>query len=173
MKARLIFHGAAVVLLVATVAAAQTPKEPAKKTPASQSSNRESSAPSVSEAANSKVQTAREASSGMATGRHQDAPVTASADKSLSSAHATESVATPAPAAETVSSNPLYKGNQSAGSNPLYQSKEKQAAASSGAGHDVVEYKDGEDGITRTRPGNNKTSKAKPITGSGTPPPSR
>ena len=61
MKARLIFHGAAVVLLVATVAAAQAPKEPAKKATASQSSTRESSAPSISEYANSSVQTAREA----------------------------------------------------------------------------------------------------------------
>ncbi len=173
MKARLIFHGAAVVLLVATVAAAQAPKEPAKKATASQSSTRESSVPSVSEYANSSVQTAREASSGMATGRRQHEPIAVSADKSLGSAHATESVATAAPAAETVSSNPLHKGNQTAGTNPLYESKEKQAAPSSGASTDVVEYKDGEDGTTRSRPGNNKTSKAKPTTGSGAPPPSR
>jgi hypothetical protein len=107
------------------------------------------------------------------------AQASATADKSMGSAHASESVATPAPAAtakgdemKTVSSNPLYKGNESAGANPLYQSKEKQAAPGSAGSTHVVEYKDGEDMTTRYRPGNNKTSKIKPTTGSETTPPS-
>ncbi len=37
MKARLIFHGVAALVLVAAVAAAQAPNKPAKATPADQS----------------------------------------------------------------------------------------------------------------------------------------
>ncbi len=58
----------------------------------------------------------------------------------------------------------MYKDNKSTGSNPLYESKEKQAAPNPGASHEIVEYKDGEDMTTRYRPGNNKTSKIKPST---------
>ena len=57
MKARIIFHGVAVLLLLAAVAVAQ---DKAKQAPAAQSSDQESSASSAS---------GREASSGMATGR--------------------------------------------------------------------------------------------------------
>ena len=191
MKARIIFHGVAILVLIATVAAAQAPaKNPAKPAPAGQSADRESSAPSVSELTVSKAQSTdrksgsvvvldREASSGMATGRRQHEPVPSPADKSLGSAHATESISTQAPADKTkgsmqsVSANPLYKDSSNQGNNPLYEPKDKQAAPSSGAGHDVVEYKDGEDMTTRYRPGNNKTSKAKPATDSPSPSPNK
>ena len=191
MKVRIIFHGVAILVLVATVASAQSPKKPAKSAPASQSADRESSAPSVSEVTAGSAQTTdrksgsvivldreaasgqasgREASSGMATGRRQHEPVLA-ADKSLGSAHATESLTAVTQAdkakggqMENASTNPLYKPSQNSGSNPLYQSKDKQAAAASGGTHDVVEYKDPEDMTTRYRPGNNKTSKIKPST---------
>jgi len=49
MKVRLIFHGVAVLVLIATVAAAQVPKKPAKTAPASQSAVREGSNPFLSE----------------------------------------------------------------------------------------------------------------------------
>lgn len=187
MKARIIFHGVAILVLLTTVAVAQTPVKPAKPAPASQSANRESSAPSVSEVTMGNKQTndrksgsvvvldreaasghasGREASSGMATGRRQYQPVIISNDKSLGSAHATESLDTPAKGGQmqNVSTNPMYKGDKSTGSNPLYESKEKQAAPNPGTSHDVVEYKDGEDMTTRYRPGNNKTSRIKPST---------
>ncbi len=196
MKARILFHGAAVLVLVAAVVAAaqtpSTPKVPAKAAPNSQTADRESSTPSVSEReaqsgqasgrkSGSVIVVDREASSGMATGRRQHEPVLATADKSLESAHATESVTAPAPAADanggkmgSASSNPLYKDSGTAGTNPLYESKDKQAAASKPAtSHETVEYKDGEDMTTRYRPGNNKTSKVKPETGTGATPPSQ
>ena len=179
MKARIIFHGVAILVLLTTVAVAQTPAKPAKSAPAGQSTNRESSAPSVSEVTMGKQTTDRksgsvivldrEASSGMATGRRQHEPVSLSADKSLGSAHATESLAAPDQAEKTkggqmknASTNPMYKDNKNSGNNPLYESKDKQAAPSSS--HETVEYKDGEDMTTRYRPGNNKTSKIKPST---------
>lgn len=107
MKARMIFHGVAILVLLTTVAVAQTPVKPAKSAPAGQSANRESSAPSVSEITMSNKQTperksgsvivldreattgqasGREASSGMATGRRQHEPVLLESDKSLGSA---------------------------------------------------------------------------------------
>ncbi len=116
MKARIIFHGVAILVLLTTVAVAQTPVKPAKPAPASQSADRESSAPSVSEVTMGNKQTTdrksgsvivldreaasghasgREASSGMATGRRQYQPVVISNDKSLGSAHATEPLAAP------------------------------------------------------------------------------
>ncbi len=192
MKVRIIFHGVAILVLAATVASAQSPKKPAKPAPANQSADRESSTPSVSEVTSSSAQTTdrksgsviilerdaasghasgREASSGMATGRRQYQPVIITNEKSLGSAHATESVtaATQADKAkggqmQNASTNPMYKDNKSEGSNPLYESKGKQAAPAAGASHDVVEYKDPEDMTTRYRPGNNKTSKIKPST---------
>ena len=186
MKARIIFHAVAAVVLLTTVAVAQTPKKPATPAPKSQSADRESSAPSVSEVTMSKetagrksgsvIAADREASSGMATGRRQHEPVLLSADKSLGSAHATESLAAPTQAdkakggqMQNASTNPLYKDNKSAGTNPLYESKDKQAAPKPGTNHEVVEYKDPEDMTTRYRPGNNKTSKIKPATGSTSP----
>jgi hypothetical protein len=193
MKARIIFHGVAILVLVASVAAAQTPKQPAKPVPAGQSADRESSAPSVSEVTASKAQASdrksgsvimmdrdaasgqasgREASSGMATGRRQYKPIVISKDKSLGSAHATESVTAPMQAdkakggqMQDATTNPMYKGNQNAGNNPLYESKDRPAALNRSASHEVVEYKDPEDMTTRYRPGNNKTSKLKPTTG--------
>lgn len=193
MKARIVFHGAAVLVLVATVvAAAQAPATPKKPAPAAstgQSADRESSAPSVSEVtmksgqandrkSGSVIVLDREASSGMATGRRQHEPILTTADKSLGSAHATESVNATEPAAKSgkmqnASSNPLYKDNASAGNNPLYESNDKQSAPRPSAGHDTVEHKDGEDMNTRYRPGNNKTSKVKATSGTGTTPPSR
>lgn len=195
MKARIIFHAVAVLVLLTTVAAAQTqtPKKPATPAPKGQSADRESSAPSVSEVTMGKQATdrksgsvivldrdtasghasGREVSSGMATGRRQHEPVLLSDDKSLGSAHATESLAAPTQAdkakggqMQNASTNPLYKDNKSVGTNPLYESKDKQAAPKPGTNHDVVEYKDPEDMTTRYRPGNNKTSKIKPTSDS-------
>jgi hypothetical protein len=225
MKARILFHGTAVLVLVAAVVAAaqapSTPKKPAtaastgqsadressapsvsereaqsghasgkrQYSPVSTSADRESSAPSVSEVTMKDAQASdrksgsvivldRESSSGMMTGRRQHEPVLKSADKSLGSAHATESVNAPAPAADAkggnmqnASSNPMYKENTQSGTNPLYESKDKQAAAKPGTGHETVEYKDPEDVTTRYRPGNNKTTTVKPT--SGTTPPSK
>ena len=192
MKARIVFHGVAVLVLLTTVAAAQTPAKPAKPAPAGQSADRESSSPSVSEvtmankstterksgsvivldrdAASGKA-SGREVSSGMATGRRQHEPMVLATDKSLGSAHATESLAAPAQAdtakgsqLQNASTNPMYKDNTSAGNNPLYESKDKQAAPNPGSSHETVEYKDPEDMTTRYRPGNNKTSRIKPST---------
>ena len=140
-----------------------------------------SAAPTSPEATNS-VQTAREASSGMATGRKSGSVIAADFDykNAKNSGHATEKLdvapegtgnAKPSP----VSSNPMYKDGGNVGENPLYQGKDKTAAAPkpTATGHDVVEYKDGEDGTMRYRPGNNKTAKT---TGKGNgtaPPPTR
>ena len=111
---------------------------------------------------------ARETSSGMASGKRQHADVTiegsANADQatslnSKSSAHATESLNTEQkPQAQ---SNPLYKDNTNQGSNPLFEGKAKTAAkpGDNGSKSKTVEYKDGEDQTSRTRPGNNKPSK--------------
>lgn len=79
MKARILFHGAAVLVLVTTVVAAQTPSTPKKSAdaaPKSQSANRQYSVPSVSE---------REASSGMASGKRQYSPVPTSRESSTPS----------------------------------------------------------------------------------------
>jgi hypothetical protein len=147
---------------------------------------RESSQPSVSELG---VVSAREASSGMATGRksgsviaHDRDSVTTAREsgsglptgKAVSgdphvnenarnSAHATESLDAASKDAAKLSeahSNPMYKDNGLQGTNPLYQGKDKMSAPPSGNGpKPVVEYKDGEDGTTHTRPGNHKPGK--------------
>ena len=75
MKARIIFHLAAVVVLTATVAAAQSPKDKANPAQTSTSQERQQSVPSVSE---------REASTGMASGRRQHQPVTITAREASS-----------------------------------------------------------------------------------------
>jgi hypothetical protein len=221
MKVRILFHGVAVVALVATVvAAAQTPSTPKKPAGAAptQSADRQSSAPSISEReASSGMATGkrqykpisitagressapsvserevgsgmatgrksgsvmaadREAQSGMASGRRQHQPILTVAEESRTSAHATESLSVAEPAADSkgnmqgVSSNPMYKDNTMSGNNPLYESKDKQAAPNAGGSHDTVEYKDGEDMTTRTRPGNHKAGTVKPTSGATTP----
>ncbi|HMG85572.1 MAG TPA: hypothetical protein VK574_07505 [Terracidiphilus sp.] len=165
MKARLIFHGVAILMLLATIAAAQTPGKP-KTAPAGRSADSEA----TSERANG-----REVSKGMAKGRHLRQPMVIAADKSLGSAHATESLVANTQAdkarggqMQSASANLIYKDSKIASSNPLYESKERQAASSSGASHEVVEYKDPEDMTTHDRPGNNKTSEIKPSTASAT-----
>ncbi|MGA8088116.1 MAG: hypothetical protein WCA10_12475 [Terracidiphilus sp.] len=116
MKARIIFHGIAILVLLATVAAAQTSRKPAKPAAAGQSADRESSSPSVSEFTLGDRQTTnrklgsvivldreaasgharvREASSGMASGRRQYEQVVMATNKSLGSAHALEPLAAP------------------------------------------------------------------------------
>ncbi len=173
MKARIFFHGVAILVLLATIAAAQTPKKPAKPTSAGQSVDRESSSPSVSEVTYGNAQTThpKSASSGLATGRRQHEPVLIVAETSLGSAHAPESPAAPTQAdkarggqMQNASTNPMYKDTKSAGNNSLYEAKDKQAASNLSAPHEVVEYKDPEDMTTRYRPGNNKTSKIKTST---------
>lgn len=119
---------------------------------------------------------AREAQSGMASGRREaqsgqavgKATVTGEvqpAGKSLGSAHAVESLdSKPTQQNEEkmngAQSNPMYKDSGTKGENPLYEGKDKIAAPTAGASHDVVEYKDPEDMTTRYRPGNNKTTRA-------------
>jgi len=140
-------------------------------------------------AADSGVTTARETSSGMATGRksgsvimHDRESETAAGEASSgmatgknvsgdpheslnarNSAHATESLDAASKDAAKMShvqSNPLYKGSGMEGTNPLYEGKSRTAAPPSGNGSKpVVEYKDGEDGTTHTRPGNHKPAK--------------
>lgn len=145
------------------------------------SAERRQHQPVIVTSADAQITTAREASSGMATGRRQHEPVTATNGKSLGSAHATESLdATPANSGsgtEKAASNPLYKDNANQGANPLYQGKDKNAAApapSKGVdglehSHETVEYKDPEDMTTRYRPGNNKTTKLNKPASSATP----
>ena len=187
MKARILLHGAAVLTLIATVAAAQTPPNPknSANAPKSQSADRDAKTPSASERevssgmatgrrSGSVIVLDREAQTGMATGRRQHQPILTVADKSLGSAHATESVTAPATDAEggntqKASSSPMYKDNTKSGDNPLFESKDKQAAQKPGTSHETVEYKDGEDMTTRYRPGNNKTSKANPTGEAATP----
>jgi hypothetical protein len=202
LKARIVFHVAAVVVLAAAVAAAQTPKENAKPSQTGASQDRQSSTPSVSEREMSSglasgrrqhqpaTDTAREASSGMATGRKSGSVIVqdsesvtpardsgsalptcrqASGDPHVdenarTSAHATESLdaASKDPAKlSQAQSNPMYKDGGSEGTNPLYQGKDRTAAPSSGGNgsRPVLEYKDGEDGTTHTRPGNHKPAK--------------
>ena len=104
--------------------------------------------------------TAREAGSGMATGNQaQFNP----REYSRNSAHAAESLDGASKDAGKVSqaqSNPMYKDGGLQGSNPMYQGKDRTAAPSSGGnGSKPAEYKDGEDGTTRARPGNHKPAK--------------
>lgn len=78
MKARIIFHGAAILVLLGTVAAAQTPRKPATTVPTGQSADCEFNPPSVSEVTMGNDQArGREASSAMATRRrpHQTVPL--------------------------------------------------------------------------------------------------
>jgi hypothetical protein len=201
LKARIMFHVGAVVVLAAVVAAAQAPKDKSKPAQTSASQDRQSSAPSVSERETSTgmasgrrqhqpaIITAREASSGMATGRKSGSVImqdresvtpareTGSAlpsgkavsgdphvnENARNSAHATESLdagSKDAAKLSQVQSNPMYKDSGLQGTNPLYQGKDKTAAPPSGNGSKpVVEYKDGEDGTTHTRPGNHKPGK--------------
>jgi hypothetical protein len=185
MKARISLRGAAVLALVtAVVAAAQTPstpKKPAAPPTTTQSNDREAQSGQASgRKSGSVIAVDREASSGMASGRRQHEPVLAATDKSLGSAHAIESVTTPEPPTDAksdqtqkASSNPLYKDKGVAGTNPLYEAKDKQAAPKPSTSHETVEYKDPEDMTTRYRPGNNKTSKVKPTSSTGTTPPSQ
>lgn len=103
---------------------------------------------------------ARETGSGMATGkRYSTDPYV----EERNSAHATESLDAASKDAAKMSqaqSNPLYKGDGLAGTNPLSQGKSRAAAPPSGNGSKpVVEYKDGEDGTMHTRPGNHKPGK--------------
>ncbi|MBS1802860.1 MAG: hypothetical protein JST28_05805 [Acidobacteria bacterium] len=105
--------------------------------------------------------TSRETGSGMATGKQ----VSGDPHEYLNernSAHAVESLdgaSKDAAKMSTVQSNPLYKGEGTSGSNPLHKGNDRTAAPSSNNGPKPVEYKDGEDGTTRTRPGNHKPGK--------------
>jgi hypothetical protein len=94
MKARIIFHGAAILVLLATVAAAQAPGKPATTAPTGQSADCESSSPSgVSEVTTGNEQArGREVSSGIVRGRRPHESVGIPADKSLGSAYATETL---------------------------------------------------------------------------------
>ena len=117
----------------------------------------------------------REAQSGMATGRRQHQPILTVADDSRNSAHASESLSAEQTVGKSkgnmqnVSSNPMYKDNTMSGNNPLYEPKDKQAAPNTGGTHETVEYKDGEDMTTHSRPGNHKTATVKPTSDATTP----
>lgn len=189
MKPRIVFHVFAVLVLIAAVAAAQSPKEK-KATAAGRSADRESSAPSVSEV---------EMHSGMVTGKRQHQEVTApsqptggskdressspsvseltahapassvskdreSSQPSMSEAGVSLNARNSAHASEAVSGKMLNAQSADSGRtgvNPLYEAKDKTAAPPSGNANGskpVIEYKDGEDGTTHTRPGNHKPS---------------
>lgn len=132
------------------------------------------------------VTTARETGSGMATGRRSGSIVVTGSDddrkgagasvgkptlgdpheyaNARNSAHATESLDARSKHAGNMSqaqSNPMYKDSGTQGTNPLYEPKDKKTSAppSSGNGAQPVEYKDGEDGVSHTRPGNHKPGK--------------
>jgi hypothetical protein len=115
--------------------------------------------------------------------------------KSMGSAHATEAVAplphqdkneldqlydkNPNPSStsqDKAGVNPFYEDNSHQGTNPLFEGRDKDAAAAApkpsnqAHSHETVEYKDPEDMTTRYRPGNNKTTKdSNPPQKSGTP----
>lgn len=169
MKPRIVFHVFAVLLLVAAVAAAQSPKQKTKSAPVGASADRESSTPSVSE---------REVGSGMPSGKrqHEDATVQAnpsgtaagreSSQPSVSEAGISMNAHSSGHAAgkrSDAQSNPTYKDNGRSGTNPLFEAKDKAVFPGSGKGNgskpSVIEYKDGEDGVSHTRPGNHKPSK--------------
>lgn len=75
MKPRIIFHAAAVALLAAVVAAAQSPQDKQKPAQSGEPQSRQASIPSISE---------REAATGMASGRRQHQPVTVTAREASS-----------------------------------------------------------------------------------------
>ena len=68
---------------------------------------------------------------------------------------------------QNAQSNPMYKDNKMEGTNPLYEgnSSAKSKAPSSGAteSHQVVQYRETDDRVTRTRPGNNKAPTVRPV----------
>jgi hypothetical protein len=149
--------------------------------------DREASSGTATQA--SSVTTAREASSGMATGRREASTGQASgrqdqfpkasgaiadengnmqaAPNAKNSAHATESLATQSGSDQKhkagmsgAQSNPLYQSSGTSGTNPLYEPKDRSTVKTGGSGTPApVQYKDGEDGTTRTRPGSNKVNK--------------
>jgi hypothetical protein len=110
----------------------------------------------------------REASSGMATGRRQYQGGQATERKSGSvvaadfdsKSRVTTSQPGSQPAAKSLGSAHATESLGASGENPLYEGKDKTAAAPAAHSHEVVEYKDGEDMTTRYRPGNNKTTRA-------------
>lgn len=186
MKARTVFYCTAVVILLASVALAQSPTKPRTADTAQPSSSQDqkpkSTQPSAREASSgmatgrksgsiivvdrdqaSGKASGREISSGMATGRRQHEPVTADvppqpAENARNSAHATESLSTDKMA--NAHTNPMYQDKGQAGTNPLYESKDKVVTppSSGSTPAPVVEYKDGEDATTHTRPTSKKPS---------------
>ncbi len=168
-------------LLVGSAAFAQT-TTPSKTKPQTSSAGTASDRKSGSvivldrEASSGMASGRREASSGQASGRQDQFPKAsgAIADQGAdgpqaqfnarNSAHATESVAAQSGSDQKhkgslagAQSNPLYQSTGNSGTNPLYESKDKSALRTNGnAAPAPQQYKDGEDGTTRTRPGNNK-----------------
>ena len=143
MKPRIIFHGVAILVLLATVAAAQAPGKPAMTAPTNPSANRESSSPSVSDATIGNEQArGREAASAMATGRRPHQSLLSAADKSLGFGLAPQTLI-----AFT------------------------QADKARGGQMQVVVYKNSEDTTTGSRRGGNKNSKITLTTDSTTTPP--
>jgi len=67
------------------------------------------------------------------------------------------------PGMQNAQSNPMYKDDKREGTNPLYErdSAIKTKVPSTGAteSQEVVQYRDNDDRVTRTRPGNNKTTR--------------
>jgi hypothetical protein len=143
MKPRIIFHGVAILVLLATVAAAQTPGKPAMTAPTSPSANPESSSPSISDVTIGDEQArGREAAGAMVTGRRPHQPVLSAVDKSLGFARVPETLI-----AFT------------------------QADKARGGQMQVVVYKNSEDTTTGSRRGSNKNSKITLTTDSTTTPP--
>jgi hypothetical protein len=173
MKIRLYETGvlcAVAFLLIGSAAFAQT------TTPSKTKSQTSSAGTASDRKSGSVIVLDREASSGQASGRQDQFPKAsgAIADQGAegpqaqliarNSAHATESVAAQSGSDQKhngsmagAQSNPLYQPTGNSGANPLYESKDKSALRTNGnAAPAPQQYKDGEDGTTRTRPGNNE-----------------
>jgi hypothetical protein len=183
MSKRIVFHCAAVISLLASMAFAQSAPKPATK-PGNKSgaevsardaqsgmaSGRKSGAIVAADFKSDNVQSSTtDAAHGALTGKRQHEPVLAAdsataGQNARNSAHATESLnAEQKPHAQ---SNPTYQDNGNQGTNPLFEkdssaAKPSSTGTSSGANgkSKSVEYKDPEDQTTRYRPGNNKPSK--------------
>jgi hypothetical protein len=182
LKHRIIFHVVAVIVLTAVVAAAQSPEPKQKSTGTGETPSQSTRNLSASKAT---AVSARETGTGMATGRKSGSVIvldreSVNAGREAGSGMATGKRVSGDPheylqphtsAHEAVSldgaskdpgkmseaqSNPLYKDGGTKGSNPLYEGKDRTAAPPSSNGSKPADYKDGEDGIAHTRPGNHK-----------------
>lgn len=154
MRARTIFYSAAVSVLLASLALAQSQKSTspqpgntattvhtAREVGSGMATGRKSAALPGQPAA--QVTTTHETGSGMATGRKSGSVIAQDFGKTADSSK---------PQASGTQENPLYQGGGSSGANPLYEPKNRTAAKPGAAPSKPAAYKDGEDGVVHTRP---------------------